>query len=165
MGRRKQDKKTEHKTNAMRILDQHGISYEASSYEVDESDLSGTHVADSLGLSDEEVFKTLVTRAQDGELFVFVIPVGAELNLKKAAAAAGKKKVEMIRVREIEDLTGYIRGGCSPIGMKKLYPTFLDEMAALQDLIYVSAGRRGLQIHIAPEDILSLTGGAFADLV
>ncbi len=152
------------KTNAMRILDQNGIGYEFMEYEYDESDLSGEHVAEYLGLPAEEIFKTLVTRSQDNELFVFVIPVSSTLDLKKAAAAAGKKKIEMIHVKEIESLTGYIRGGCSPVGMKKLYPTFLEETAQLYDRIYVSAGRRGLQIRLAPEDILQVTGASYADL-
>lgn len=152
------------KTNAMRILDQNGIEYESMEYAYDESDLSGEHVAEYLGLPAEEIFKTLVTRSQDNEIFVFVIPVSSTLDLKKAASAAKKKKIEMIHVKEIEGLTGYIRGGCSPVGMKKQYPTFLEETAQLYDRIYVSAGRRGLQIHLSPEDILRVSGAAYADL-
>ena len=111
------------KTNAMRILDQNQIEYDTGQYEYDESDLSGNHAAAVLGISEDEIFKTLVTRSNTKELFVFVIPVSGELDLKKAAAAAGQKKVEMIHVKELVGLTGYMRGGCSPIGMKKLFPT------------------------------------------
>lgn len=152
------------KTNAMRILDQHGIAYECAEYEYDESDLSGTHAAEVLGVPGDQIFKTLVTRGTDRELYVFVIPVDAELSLKKAAHAAGQKHIEMIHVKELEPLTGYIRGGCSPIGMKKQYPTFIDEMATLCDTIYFSAGKRGLQIIMAPDDLVNLIGAEYKDL-
>lgn len=152
------------KTNAMRQLDSAGIEYEMAEYDVDESDLSGVHAAAELGVSEDEVFKTLVTRGDDNQLFVFVIPSGAELDLKKAAKASGNKKIEMIHVKEIFDLTGYIRGGCSPIGMKKLYPTFIDETAVLFDNIYFSAGKRGVQIILAPDVLADFIGAQFSDL-
>ena len=115
------------KTNAMRQLDSAGIHYSISEYAYDESDLSGEHVAEALGKSEEEIFKTLVTHSNTGEYFVFVIPVAAELNLKKAASVAGVKKIEMIHVKELLPLTGYVRGGCSPIGMKKLFSTLISQ--------------------------------------
>lgn len=152
------------KTNAMRMLDQSNIPYETGEYEYDESDLSGDHVADYLGISKEEIFKTLVTRGNDNELYVFVVPVSGELDLKKAAAAAGVKKVEMIHVKEIFNLTGYLRGGCSPIGMKKQYPTFIDETAILFDKIYISGGKRGLQIIIDPQVLADFTGATLVDI-
>lgn len=152
------------KTNAMRMLDQSNIPYETGEYEYDESDLSGDHVADYLGISKEEIFKTLVTRGNDNELYVFVVPVSGELDLKKAAAAAGVKKVEMIHVKEIFNLTGYLRGGCSPIGMKKQYPTFIDEIAILFDKIYISGGKRGLQIIIDPQVLADFTGAKLVDI-
>ena len=142
------------KTNAMRILDQNQIEYDTGQYEYDESDLSGNHAAAVLGISEDEIFKTLVTRSNTKELFVFVIPVSGELDLKKAAAAAGQKKVEMIHVKELVGLTGYMRGGCSPIGMKKHFPTYIHETSREFPYIYVSAGVRGLQIKIAPEDLI-----------
>lgn len=152
------------KTNAMRMLDQSNIPYETGEYKYDESDLSGDHVADYLGISKEEIFKTLVTRGNDNELYVFVVPVSGELDLKKAAAAAGVKKVEMIHVKEIFNLTGYLRGGCSPIGMKKQYPTFIDETAILFDKIYISGGKRGLQIIIDPQVLADFTGAKLVDI-
>lgn len=152
------------KTNAMRMLDQSNIPYETGEYEYDESDLSGDHVADYLGISKEEIFKTLVTRGNDNELYVFVVPVSGELDLKKVAAAAGVKKVEMIHVKEIFNLTGYLRGGCSPIGMKKQYPTFIDETAILFDKIYISGGKRGLQIIIDPQVLADFTGAKLVDI-
>ena len=148
----------------MRQLDSAGIEYEMGEYEYDESDLSGVHAAEALGVSEDEVFKTLVTRGDAGLLFVFVIPSGATLDLKKAAQVSGNKKIEMIHVKEIFDLTGYIRGGCSPIGMKKQYPTFIDETAVLFDRIYFSAGKRGVQIILSPEILSDFIGAEFADL-
>ncbi len=152
------------KTNAMRILDQCNISYDTGEYDYDESDLSGNHVAEVLGISKDEIFKTLVTRGADNELFVFVIPVSGELDLKKAAITAGQKKIEMIHVKELVGLTGYMRGGCSPIGMKKLFPTYVDETAMLFDRIYISAGKRGEQIILASDDLISVVDGKYADL-
>ncbi|MBQ6622483.1 MAG: Cys-tRNA(Pro) deacylase [Mogibacterium sp.] len=152
------------KTNAMRILDQSGLDYSWDEYEYDESDLSGTHAAEVLGVSEDEIFKTLVTRSETKELNVFVIPVAGELDLKKAAQASGHKRIEMIHVRELVDLTGYMRGGCSPIGMKKQYPTYIDETAVLFDRIFFSAGKRGVQIIMNAEDLAGLIGAEFADL-
>ena len=152
------------KTNAMRLLDNAGIEYKCSSYEVDESDLSGVHAAAELGVPVEMVFKTLVARGDDNLLSVFVIPSAENLDLKKAAAVSGNKKIEMIHVRELEGLTGYIRGGCSPIGMKKQYPTYIDETAELFDEIYFSAGKRGQQIILNPEILAEFIGAEFADI-
>lgn len=148
----------------MRILDQNNISYSTGEYEYDESDLSGNHAAEVLGISEDEIFKTLVTRGQDNQLFVFVIPVSGELDLKKAATAAGQKRVEMIHVKELVGLTGYMRGGCSPIGMKKQFPTFVDETAVLFDRIYISAGKRGEQIVLSADDLIDVVNGSYADL-
>lgn len=152
------------KTNAMRLLDSAGIDYSMASYEYDESDLSGVHAASELGVSEDIVFKTLVTRGDDNALFVFVIPVAESLDLKKAAKASGNKKIEMIHVKEIFDLTGYLRGGCSPIGMKKAYPTYIDETAVLWDKIYFSAGKRGVQIILEPDKLAEVSGAEFVDL-
>ena len=151
-------------TNAMRLLRQANIPFDTSEYEVDESDLSGVHAAAQLGVEPDCVFKTLVARGGKGGLYVFVIPVAEELDLKKCAAAVGEKKVEMIHVKELLGLTGYIRGGCSPIGMKKKYPTYIDEIATLFDRIYVSAGLRGQQLILDPEDLRRYTAATFADL-
>lgn len=151
-------------TNAMRILRQAGVKFETASYTVDESDLSGVHAAQELGVEPERVFKTLVARGERTGINVFVLPVAEELDLKKAASACGDKKLEMVHVKELPGLTGYIRGGCSPVGMKKKYPTFIDETALLCDSIYVSAGQRGLQLVIAPDDLIDFTGALACDL-
>lgn len=153
------------KTNAMRRLDQAKIPYETAAYEVDESDLSGVHLAASMGVDVGKVYKTLVARGDKKGLHVFVIPAAAELDLKKCAAVTGDKKVEMIAVKELLPLTGYIRGGCSPIGMKKAYPTHIDASALSKEKIYVSAGQRGLQIIVEPQALAALVGAAFEDLV
>lgn len=152
------------KTNAMRMLDKAKIEYEVLSYEYDENDLSGVHAAEVLNLAPEQVFKTLVTRGNKGGFFVFCIPVGAELDLKKAAKCAGVKSIEMIHVKELQGLTGYIRGGCSPVGMKKLFPTFLDSSAQNFDEIYVSAGMRGVQMKLASTRLVGFVGGKFAEV-
>lgn len=152
------------KTNAMRILDSAGLDYEMASYSYDESDLSGVHAASELGVPPETVFKTLVTRGDGNAFFVFVIPVAESLDLKKAARVSGNKRIEMIHVKEILDITGYIRGGCSPIGMKKEFPTYIDETALLNDKIYFSAGKRGVQIILDPEKLAEITGAEFADI-
>lgn len=151
-------------TNAMRLLTQTGIPFDTSEYPVDENDLSGVHAAEMLGVDADCVFKTLVVRGERRGICVCVIPVAEELDLKKCAAAIGDKKVEMIHVKELLGLTGYIRGGCSPIGMKKKYPTYIDEIATLFDRIYVSAGLRGQQLIIDPEDLRAYTEAYFADL-
>ena len=152
------------KTNAMRLLDSAGIEYGTVTYEVDESDLSGVHAAEMLGLDPDCMFKTLVCRDDKGGYEVFVIPVAYELDLKKCAVAAGVKRVEMIHVKELLPLTGYIRGGCSPVGMKKKFPTYIDETAALWDKIYVSAGQRGLQLHVAPDELARYVEAEYAGL-
>ena len=157
-------KKQINKTNAMRQLDSAGIEYEFAEYNYDESDLSGEHVAEELGISQDQVFKTLVTRGDNNLLSVFVLPVSANLDLKKAAACSGNKRIEMIHVKEIMDLTGYIRGGCSPIGMKKQYPTYIDETAVLFDKIYFSAGKRGMQIIMNAEILAKFIDAKFADI-
>ena len=151
-------------TNAMRLLMKAGISFRLSEYEVDENDLSGVHAAEVLGIDPDCMFKTLVARGDKKGLSVFCIPVAEELDLMKAASVTGDKKVEMIHVRELPGLTGYIRGGCSPIGMKKKYPTYIDESAVLFDEIYVSAGMRGQQLILNPEDLRDYVCASFADL-
>ena len=151
-------------TNAMRLLKQAGIEFETSSYEVDESDLSGVHAAQMLGIDPDCMFKTLVTRSDKRNLYVFCIPVAQELDLKKCAAAVGEKKVEMIHVKELLGLNGYVRGGCSPVGMKKKYPTIFDETAQLFDRIYVSAGQRGVQMIVDPMKLAEYVGAGFADV-
>jgi Cys-tRNA(Pro)/Cys-tRNA(Cys) deacylase len=153
------------KTNAARILDQQGIHYDLVSYEVDESDLSAVSVAQKIGQDIERVFKTLVLRGDKTGVFVCIIPGAGELNLKKAALASGNKSTEMVAVKEITDLTGYIRGGCSPVGMKKKYPTYIDETCTLYDYIFVSAGVRGLQFKISPDDLISVVSCIVSDLV
>ena len=151
-------------TNAMRMLMKANIPFETSEYEVDESDLSGVHAAHELGIDPDCMFKTLVARGDKKGVSVFCIPVAEELDLKKCAAVTGDKKIEMIHVKELLGLTGYIRGGCSPIGMKKKYPTWIDETAQLCDQIYVSAGMRGQQIILAPDDLLHCVEAEYADL-
>lgn len=146
------------KTNAARLLDAAGISYELIPYEVDENNLDAGHVAESLGENVEQVFKTLVLRGDRGGLFVCVIPGNFEVDLKLAAKLSGNKKAEMIHVKELLPETGYIRGGCSPIGMKKPLPTFIHESALLYDYIYVSAGVRGLQLKIEPQALIDFIG-------
>lgn len=152
------------KTNAMRALDVAKINYDISSYEADESDLSGIHAAAMLGIDPDIMFKTLVTKNDRREARVFVIPVGTELDLKKCALASGDKRVELIPVKELLPLTGYVRGGCSPVGMKKRFPTYIDETATLFDKIYVSAGTRGVQIIIEPNNLSAFIGAKYADL-
>lgn len=152
------------KTNVTRLLTQAGIAFDTAEYAFDESDLSGTHAADAIGMPQEQIFKTLVARSGKNNLYVFCIPVCCTLDLKKAARAAGEKSIEMLHVNELLPLTGYIRGGCSPVGMKKKYPTFFEETAQLYDRIGVSAGQRGCQILLSPEDLVSYVGGTYADL-
>ena len=153
------------KTNAIRILETHSIEHSAIEYQFNEEEIDAVSVANKIGAEPEVVFKTLVARNDGNEIWVFVIPGNFELNLKKAAKASGSKNIEMIKVKELQPLTGYIRGGCSPIGMKKLFPTFIDETAQLYDKIYCSAGVRGMQINIAPNDLCVVTRAKFADLI
>ena len=142
------------KTNAARILDRLRIGYELIEYEVDESDLSAIHVAKTAGIPIDQIYKTLVLEGDKNGNFVCVIPGGEEINLKKAALASGNKKAVMIKMKDLEPLTGYIRGGCSPLGMKKYFSVFIDEMAFIQGFIYISAGVRGIQIKLSPADLL-----------
>ena len=141
------------KTNAARILDRLKISYELIEYEVDESDLSAIHLAEKAGVPIENVFKTLVLEGDKTGNFVCIIPGGEEIDLKKAALASSNKKVAMIHMKDLEPLTGYIRGGCSPLGMKKNFPVYIDISAFEQLFIYISAGIRGMQIKMAPADL------------
>ena len=152
------------KTNVMRLLEQAGIAYTSMEYEYDENDLSGSHAARALMLPEEQVFKTLVTRGAKGGIYVFCIPVNTELNLRHAAENAGEKKIEMVHVKELLGLTGYIRGGCSPIGMKKKCPVFIDETASLFDVIAVSGGQRGVQVMLSPDSLREYVGGVFCDI-
>ncbi|MGE7875859.1 Cys-tRNA(Pro) deacylase [Peribacillus muralis] len=145
------------KTNAMRILDNHSIEYGMMSYDARDGKIDGITVAEKIGKDPESVFKTLVTHSGPQQLYVFVIPVATELDMKKAAKAAGAKKMEMLAVKDLQKSTGYIRGGCSPIGMKKQYPTFIDESASNLREIIVSAGRIGTQIVLHPADFLEIT--------
>jgi Cys-tRNA(Pro)/Cys-tRNA(Cys) deacylase len=141
------------KTNVARLLDSKNIAYELVEYQVDEKDLSAIHVAEQLGQNVEQVFKTLVLRGDKTGIFVCIIPGNTEVDLKKAANVSGNKSAAMIQMKELLDLTGYIRGGCSPIGMKKKYPSYIDETCILFDQIYISAGIRGLQVKIAPDKL------------
>lgn len=152
------------KTNAMRLLDQAGISYRAKEYDFDENDLNGMHAAAGIGMPPEQVFKTLVAHAGKTGCVVFCIPVCCELDLKKAAQAAGEKKIELVHVKELLGLTGYLRGGCSPIGMKKRFPTYIDETAALYDEIGISGGCRGCQILLRPSELIDYAQLTLCDL-
>ncbi|RDU37402.1 Cys-tRNA(Pro) deacylase [Neobacillus piezotolerans] len=152
------------KTNAMRLLDSKKAEYAMLSYEVSDGKVDGVSVAEKIGKPKEMVFKTLVTQGASKNIYVFVIPVEAELDLKKAAKAAGEKKVEMIPVKDIQKFTGYIRGGCSPIGMKKLYRTFIDSSAELLERIVVSGGKIGVQIELSPQTLKESIDAEIADL-
>ena len=153
------------KTNAVRLVRQAHIPCREMFYEYDESDLSGLHAADAIGMPPEQVFKTLVARGEKTGINVFCIPVCCSLDLKKAAKAAGDKNMELIPVKELLSLTGYIRGGCSPVGMKKKYPTHIDELAMLFDEIAVSAGERGHQMILNPEKLAQFISAEFADVI
>jgi len=152
------------KTNAIRMLESAGVGFEVREYPVDEEDLSAAHAAEALGLDPDSVFKTIVLRGERTGPFVCVVPGPAEVDLKKAARAAGDKAATPLLLKELEPLTGYVRGGCSPIGMKKQLPTFIDETAGVFDRISVSAGRRGVQVLIAPGDLARIAGAEFQDL-
>jgi len=152
------------KTNAMRLLEQAGVKFRTAEYEVDESDLSGEKVASQIGFPPEQVFKTLIARGGKRGILVFCIPVSETLDLKKAAKASSDKSVEMTHVKELLPLSGYVRGGVSPVGMKKRYPTFIDETALLYDEIAVSAGVRGAQIIVDPMSLIGFLEAAEADL-
>ena len=155
--------KKQEKTNVMRLLDQQGVPYESHCYEGTGA-VSGAEVAAVLGQDPDRVFKTLVTAGRSGRHYVFVIPVRSELDLKKAAAAAGETSIEMVKSKELLPLTGYVHGGCSPIGMKKLFPTFLDESAVLFDTILFSAGKIGWQVETAPDGLEKLVPFQYAEL-
>ena len=154
----------EEKTNVMRLLDKEKVAYAAHEYDHSDGAVDGVAVAQKLGQNPAQVFKTLVTRGAKGAIYVFCVPVDEELDLKKAARAADEKSIEPVHVKELLALTGYIRGGCSPIGMKKQYPTFIDETAQLFESIGVSAGARGEQLLLAPTDLAAYIGAKFADL-
>ncbi len=152
------------KTNAMRLLDGAKIRYDVREYSFDLEDLSGVHAAEALGINPDLVYKTLVTVGDKTGPAVFVIPVARALDLKRAAAASGNKRVEMLPLKDLTAVTGYLRGGCSPIGMKKRFPTFIDRRAEALETVSVSAGLRGVQVLLAPAALLSYLGGAYADL-
>lgn len=152
------------KTNAARLLDRAGISYELIPYEVDENDLAATHVAESLGEPIERVYKTLVLRGDRNGHFVCVVQGDREVDLKAAAKASGNKSADLIPMKELLPTTGYIRGGCSPIGMKRRFPTFIDSSCEAFDYIYISAGVRGLQLRIAPSDLVRFVGAELAQV-
>lgn len=156
---------TQVKTNAMRILDAKGISYNAIAYDGKDGKIDGVSVAKKLGRDPETVYKTLVTQGDSGNIYVFIIPVMAELDMKKAAIAAEEKKVDMIQVKEIQKLTGYIRGGCSPIGMKKTYPTYIEQESLGLGNIAISGGRIGVQIALHAGDLRKAVGAGTADLM
>ena len=153
------------KTNAVRLVQQAGIPCREELYEFDENDLNGNHAANAIGFPPEQVFKTLVARGAKNGIMVFCIPVCCELDLKKAAKAAGDKSVEMLPVKELLGVTGYIRGGCSPVGMKKKYPTFFDEVCLLFEEIAVSAGERGHQMILPPQELVRLVGAELVDII
>lgn len=152
------------KTNAARILDREGVQYELRTYEVDENDLSAPHVAEAIGMPPEQVFKTLVARGDREGVLLAAIPANTELDLKGLAAASGNRKVELVALKEVLPLTGYIRGGVSPVGTKKPYPFYLDETAELWDVISVSAGVRGCQVLLAPGDLQRVTEAKLCDI-
>lgn len=153
------------KTNAARLLDRAKIKYELVPYEVDENDLAATHIASQLGEDIRQVFKTLVLKGDKNGHFVCVVPGDAEVDLKKAAKVSGNKKVDLIPMKELLPTTGYIRGGCSPIGMKKSFPTFFHNSCLDYDYIYVSAGVRGLQLKVSPEELIKYVRGNTAEII
>ena len=153
------------KTNAVRLVQQAGISCREEFYEFDENDLNGNHAAEAIGFPPEQVFKTLVAKGAKNGIMVFCIPVCCELDLKKAAKAAGDKSVEMLPVKDLLNVTGYIRGGCSPVGMKKKYPTYIDEVCLLFEEIAVSAGERGHQMILPPQELVRLVDAKLVDII
>lgn len=153
------------KTNAARLLDQAKIPYQLISYEVDEIDLSATHVAEQLGENVDQVFKTIILNGDKTGYLIAIIPGADEVDLKKAAKISGNKSCELIPMKELLPLTGYIRGGCSPIGMKKRFPTYIHETALNFENIYISAGQRGLQLYLSPTDLIRLSQAATGDLI
>lgn len=160
----KQNKNSEEKTNVMRVLESKKIAYTSHTYEPDQT-LTGEEIAGILGEDASKVFKTLVTQGKTGQYYVFVIPVKEELDLKKAAKAAGEKSIAMIKQKDLLPLTGYIHGGCSPIGMKKQFTTFIHETAQDLDKMYVSAGKVGFQVELDPAELIAITRSTLADIV
>ncbi|MCJ0544530.1 Cys-tRNA(Pro) deacylase [Enterococcus cecorum] len=158
-------KKKQVKTNAIRIVEQKKIPYQEHTYTFSENDLGAKHVAEELNQNEAQIFKTLVAVGNKTGPVVAVIPSNQELDLKKIAKESGNKKVEMLHLKDLENLTGYIRGGCSPVGMKKLFPTYFDQSALNFATIMVSAGKRGLQMELSPNDLASLVRGKFVDLI
>ena len=156
--------KNNDKTNVMRVLDSKKINYTSHSYEADPT-LTGEEIAGILNEDAQKVFKTLVTQGKSGSYYVFVVPVEAELDLKKAAKAAGEKSIAMIKQKDLLGLTGYVHGGCSPVGMKKQFPTFIHDTAEAYDKIFVSAGKVGHQIELAPKDLMAVVGCKSADII
>ncbi|MBE6403108.1 MAG: Cys-tRNA(Pro) deacylase [Lentisphaeria bacterium] len=152
------------KTNAIRLLENSGIAFTAHEYDTTDGEIDARSIARKLGVEEDRVFKTLVAENPDKEHFVFVVPAAGSLNLKKAAKTAGVKSIAMIKQKELLPLTGYIHGGCSPIGMKKPFPTFIDETAILFDKIFVSGGKVGLNLEISPEDLAGFVNADFSDL-
>jgi Cys-tRNA(Pro)/Cys-tRNA(Cys) deacylase len=156
---------TDVKTNAVRILESLGIEFEIATYAVGDEHLDAVEVARGMGVDPDTVFKTLVAHDETNAVLVFCVPGSAELDLKKAARAAGVRKIDLISLKDLTPITGYVRGGCSPVGMKKRFPTWIDEIAHAWPRIYVNAGARGMQVRVAPADLASATGAVFADLV
>ncbi len=153
------------KTNAMRILESLSIPYTVHTYEWDEEHLDAIHAAASAGLDTERVYKTIVMMNSNKELFVFCLPAEFSVSLKKARAVTGSKELDLLPLTELQKYTGYIRGGCSPLGMKKHYPTFISELAELEETIYVSAGQRGMQLSLKPDDLIKATNGSYEDFI
>ena len=151
------------KTNAMRILESLAIEYELLAYAWDEEHLDAVHASINTGLPSEQVFKTIVMQNSDNEVFVFCLPADFSVSLKKARALTGSKDIDLIKMENLQNLTGYIRGGCSPLGMRKHFPTFIEELALLQEHIYVSAGLKGFQLKIKPDDLVKAAGASFTD--
>ena len=159
------DSRKETKTNAMRILDNLGIRYKVHHYEWSEDHLDAVHAAEEGGFSLEKTYKTIVMENEDKKLFVFCLPAEFGISLKKARAITGSRSIDLIRMTELQKHTGYIRGGCSPLGMIRHYPTYISELAELEDTVYVSAGERGRMIEIAPEDLRVAAEAEFADFI
>lgn len=153
------------KTNVMRILDSNNINYNVFTYDNKDGKIDGISVAEKVGKSVEVVYKTLVTQGASKEIFVFVIPVNEEIDFKKAARVANEKNIDMINVKDINKFTGYIRGGCSPVGMKKNYKTFINKTAETLDEIVVSGGKIGVQIQLNPQDLINIVGGSYEDVI
>jgi Cys-tRNA(Pro)/Cys-tRNA(Cys) deacylase len=152
------------KTNAVRILEDLGIAYGLAAYDPGDGHVDAATVARELGVPADALFKTLVARDDRGAIRVYCVPAAADLDLKKAARASGVRSIELVPLKDLQPLTGYVRGGCSPIGMKKGYPVLIDEFAAVHERIHVNAGRRGLQVILAPSDLARACGGGFADI-